>query len=223
MTSKLIRFISTEEFKKVLKAEKDNPTKLAYVLAFGSGLRISEIAGLMEHISPCCKSELKDSFFINKDTQKKTKKKECLKCGKFWNSTECPRSKTTWKIKPLESSQVDLQNRQIKVLGKGGKERVTVINPLFPIRENMLKLLPLKIPRTTLQRRFRISTSKVLKRKLNFHTLRHGFANHFLNERNPPLPMPMVQGFGGWARLDTVGLYAKANPLQAIEKVWEGF
>jgi len=221
VASKLIKFISTEEFRKVLKAEKDNSRKLAYVLAFGSGLRISEIVGLREQICPHCKSELKNSFFINENTKKKTKKKECLKCGKFWDSIECPRSETIWKYKPIEAHQIDLNSRQIKILGKGGKERITVINPLFPIKESMLKLLPLKIERRTLQNRFKNLCKKVLGKPLNFHTLRHGFANYMLNERN--MPMPMVQGFGGWARLDTVGIYAKANPIQAIEKVWEGF
>ena len=177
MASKLIKFISTEDFQKVLKAEKDNSRKLAYVLAFGSGLRISEIVG--------------------------------------------PAPNSNQNIKPIEAHQVDLNTRQIKVLGKGGKERITVINPLFPIKESMLKLLPLKIERRTLQNRFKNLCKKVLGKPLNFHTLRHGFANHMLNERN--LPMPMVQGFGGWARLDTVGIYAVANPQAAISKVWEGF
>ena len=177
MASKLIKFISTDEFRKVLKAETDNSRKLAYVLAFGSGLRISEIVG--------------------------------------------PAPNSNQNIKPIEAHQVDLNTRQIKVLGKGGKERITVINPLFPIKESMLKLLPLKMERRTLQNRFKNLCKKVLGKPLNFHTLRHGFANHMLNERG--LPMPMVQGFGGWARLDTVGIYAKANPVQAVEKVWEGF
>lgn len=175
--AKLIRFISTDEFRKVLKAEKDNNFKLAYVLAFGSGLRISEIVG--------------------------------------------PAPNSNQEIKPIQKNQIDLATKQIKVLGKGGKERITVINPLFPLKEAMLKLLPLKIERRTLQNHFTKLTEKVLGRRLNFHTLRHGFANHMLNERE--LPIPMVQGFGGWARLDTVGIYAKANPLQAIGKVWEGF
>ncbi len=175
--SRLIRFISTEEFRKVLKAEKDNDFKLAYVLAFGSGLRISEIVG--------------------------------------------PAPNSNQEIKPLEPKQVDLQGKQIRVFGKGGKERITTINPLFPIRQNMLKLLPLKINRRTLQYRFKKLTKRVLGKEMNFHTLRHGFANHLINERG--LPIPMVQGFGGWSRLDTVGIYAKANPTQAINKVWEGF
>ena len=174
---KLIKFISTDDFKKILKSEKDNKYKLAYVLAFGSGLRISEIVG--------------------------------------------PAKNSNQDIKPLTRNQVNLESKQIQVLGKGGKERITVINPIFPIRESMLKLLPLDIKRRTLQNRFKRLCEKVLGKSLNFHTLRHGFANHMLNERN--LPMPMVQGFGGWARLDTVGIYAKANPVQAIGKVWEGF
>ena len=222
MAQKLIKFISTEEFRKILKAEKDNSRKLAYVLGFGSGLRISEIAGLREEICPECSGKLKDIYTIG-EFNKKEKKKECINCKKVWSSTECKRSKDVWKIPPIGAEQVNLQTNQIKVFGKGSKERITVINPLFPIREHMLKLLPLGIPRTTLQRRFRLLTEKVLKRKLNFHVLRHGFANHFLNERNPPIPMPMVQGFGGWARLDTVGIYARANPQQAVNKVWEGF
>jgi len=174
---KLIRFISTEEFRKILKAEKDNSRKLAYVLGFGSGLRISEIVG--------------------------------------------PAPNSNQSIKPLEAHQINLQTKQIKVFGKGGKERITVINPMFPIRESMLKLLPLKIERRTLQNRFKNLCKKTLGKPLNFHTLRHGFANHMINERE--MPLPMVQGFGGWARLDTVGIYAVANPVQAINKVWEGF
>jgi len=177
MTKKLVKFISTEDFRKVLKAEKDKKFKLAYVLAFGSGLRISEIVG--------------------------------------------PAKNSNQNIKPLEAHQVDLNSKQIRVFGKGEKERITTINPLFPLRENMLKLLPLNINRRTLQMRFKKLCEKTLGKSLNFHTLRHGFANHMLNERG--LPMPMVQGFGGWARLDTVGIYAKANPQQAVNKVWEGF
>ena len=166
MAKKLIRFISTEEFRKVLKAEKDNSRKLAYVLAFGSGLRISEIVG--------------------------------------------PAPNSNQNIKPIQAHQINLQTRQIKVLGKGNKERITVINPLFPIKENMLRLLPLKIERRTLQNRFKNLCNKTLGKPLNFHTLRHGFANHMINERN--MPMPMVQGFGGWARLDTCLLYTSPSP-----------
>lgn len=42
---KLITYIKEEEFNKLLKAEKKKNFKLAYLFAFGSGLRISEIIG----------------------------------------------------------------------------------------------------------------------------------------------------------------------------------
>ena len=216
---KLIKFISTDEFQKILKVEKNNKNKLAYVLGFGSGLRISEIIGLYEFVCPKCSQVL---VIGKKQIGEKIRKLLfCKNCNNHFENSECRRSKSVWKIKPLEAYQINLETKQIKVLGKGEKERITVINPLFPIKENMLKLLPLKIQRKTLQNRFKAISKKVLGKALNFHTLRHGFANHMLNERN--LPMPIVQGFGGWARLDTVGIYATANPVQAIEKVWEGF
>ena len=216
---KLIKFISTDDFRKILKAEKDNATKLAYILAFGSGLRISEIVGLEEQECRICQTILKTKNIIIDD--KKRKRLFCEKCNKYFESQETSRNKTELKIKPLTADQIDLITKQIRVFGKGEKERITVINPLFPIKENMLRYLPIKIERRTLQYRFKAITKKVLGRPLNFHTLRHGFANHMLNERG--LPMPMVQGFGGWARLDTVGIYAVSNPQQSIQKVWEGF
>jgi len=177
MPKKLVKFISLEEFKKILRAESDKRFKLCYVLAFGSGLRISEIVG--------------------------------------------PSGNSNQEIKPITKDQINLETKQIKVFGKGGKERITVINPFFPLKENMLKLLPLKIERRTLQYRFSRLCEKVLNKKMSFHTLRHGFANHMANDRK--ISLPMLQGFGGWSRLDTVGIYTHANPKQAISEVWEGF
>ena len=175
MTQKLIRFIEIEDFKKVLSKEKDKKFKLAYVLGFGSGLRISEIVG--------------------------------------------PAKNSNQDIKPLTKQQVNLQAHTIKVLGKGGKERITMTSPW--LNETNIKLLPLKINRRTLQNRFSKLCEKVLGRKLNFHTLRHGWANHLANERN--LPLPQLQALGGWSRLDTVGIYTKANPKRAVEAAYESF
>ncbi len=175
MPQKLIRFIEIEDFKKVLSKEKDKKFKLAYVLGFGSGLRISEIVG--------------------------------------------PAKNSNQDIKPLTKQQVNLQAHTIKVLGKGGKERITMTSPW--LNETNIKLLPLKINRRTLQNRFSKLCEKVLGRKLNFHTLRHGWANHLANERN--LPLPQLQALGGWSRLDTVGIYTKANPKRAVEAAYESF
>lgn len=175
MAQKLIRFIEIEEFKKVLAAENDRKFKLAYVLGFGSGLRISEIVG--------------------------------------------PAKNSNQDIKPLTNDQVNIQGHQIKVLGKGNKERITMTSPW--LNETNIKLLPLKINRRTLQDRFSKLCEKTLGRKLSFHTLRHGWANHLVNEKN--LPLPQLQILGGWSRLDTVGLYTKANPKKAVEAAFENF
>ena len=45
MAQKLVKYIDMDEFKKILVKEKDKNFKLAYALAMGSGLRISEIIG----------------------------------------------------------------------------------------------------------------------------------------------------------------------------------
>ncbi len=214
---KLIRFIEIEDFRKVLKAEKDKKFKLAYVLGFGSGLRISEIVGLREQICKIC-----DSDVVTKTIEiegKKRKRLYCAKCNKYLISLETKRSNHIWKIEPLTKQQVNLQSHTIKVLGKGNKERITMTSKW--LNETNIKLLPLKINRRTLQNRFSNLCEKVLGRKLNFHTLRHGWANHLANERN--LPLPQLQALGGWSRLDTVGMYTKANPKKAVEAAFESF
>jgi len=173
MVTKLIKYIELEEFKKILKYEKDKRFKLAYVLAFGSGLRISEIIG--------------------------------------YEKAE---------IKPLMPEQIDLKKHQIRILGgKGKKDRITVTSPW--LNDTNIKLLPLELYRGTLQYRFKAASKRVLGKNLSFHTLRHGFANYLVNEKN--VPLPMVQGMLGHSRLDTTGVYTKANPVKAIETAWESF
>jgi len=174
MVSKIIRFISPEEFEKIYKKCNDKKLKLAIMLGFGSGLRISEIIG-----------------YKRKD------------------GTEVP---------PLTKDNVNLKEHQIKVLsGKGKKDRITITPP--NLKETHLRLLPLKIPRRTLQYQFSQLTKKVLGRKLPFHTLRHGFGNYQVNILN--IPLPMVQQTMGHSRIDTTGIYTKANPKQAIDTMWE--
>jgi len=175
MVKKLIKYIEIEEFKKILKAEKDKKYKLIYALAFGSGLRISEIVG--------------------------------------------PAKNSNQEIKPLTQRQINLTAHTIKVFGKGEKERITNTSPW--LNENNIKLLPLKINRRTLEIRFKKASNKLLGRDLNFHTLRHGWANYMANVKN--LPLPQLQALGGWSRLDTVGIYTKSNPVKAVEAAYESF
>lgn len=187
MAQKLIRYIEINDFKKVLAAERDRKFKLAYVLAFGSGLRISEVIGYKGK----SRKKNKAGEIIEKDVE----------------------------IKPLTKEQVDLDKHQIRILGKGNKERITVTSPW--LNKTNIQLLPLDITRRTLQRRFTNLCKKILGRKLCFHSLRHGFANYMVNEKN--IPLPMMQLFLGHSDLGTTGIYTKSNPERAIETAWESF
>jgi integrase len=175
MGGRIITYIKEEEFEKLLKAEKKKEFKLAYLFAFGSGLRISEIIG-----------------YKRKDNQA---------------------------IQPVQPSQIDLQARTIKVIGgKGMKDRII---PLFPgFSESYLKLLPLKIKRSTLQNHFKILCNKVLGRDCHFHELRHGFG---VLSTIKKVPMPFIQQAMGHSRLDTTGIYTKASPEEmkkAYAEAW---
>jgi len=58
MAQNLVRFITMEEGKKLIAAEKDKKFKLAYSLALGSGLRISEVVGYLNKIKPLTKEQI---------------------------------------------------------------------------------------------------------------------------------------------------------------------
>lgn len=175
MAKKLISYIKEEEFDKVLKEEKKKEFKLAYLLAYGSGLRISEILG-----------------YKRKD-------------GK--------------EIAPLESNNIDIQGKIIRVIGgKGFKDRIV---PLFVgFKESYLDMLPLKIKRSTLQTRFPRLCQKFLGKKYTFHQLRHGFA---VRSIKAGVKLPFLQMALGHSRLDTTGIYTQADPqdmLQDYKKAW---
>ena len=214
---KRIEFISFEEFQKLYKASKeDKELRLAMLLGFGSGLRISEIIGLRKQLSRCCNVDIDQKRI--EVLGKNLKKNFCLKCQKILGVKDIKRSNTEWKIPPLESSQVNLQTHQIRLdIAKGGKWRVT-ITPKNMTPE-MLSLLPIRVPRRTLQSRFDQLCIKTLGKKMSFHILRHGFGNYTANVLK--LPLPMVQQFMGHSRLDTTGVYTKVNPDFAIGEAWK--
>ena len=172
----LIEYITVEEFSKLMRAEKGKKFRLAYLLAFGSGLRISEIIG-----------------YKRKDNKE---------------------------IKPLTADQVNIKANQIRIIGgKGMKDRIVPVPPRFT--DDHLKMLPLQIKRSTLQAHFKALCKRILKKPCNFHMLRHGFANFLVNEKN--VPLPYVQQLMGHSRLDTTGIYTKANPVKAIAAATEAW
>lgn len=197
---KLINYIKEDEFFKLLKAEKKDKYKLAYKLAFGSGLRISEIVGYKR--SP-----------LGRDAREQNPDKSPREGG-VQDSHKAP-----VEIQPLQPNQIDLQARTIKVIGgKGMKDRMV---PLFPgFKESDLKLLPLKITRSGLQAHFSTHCMRVLGRKCNFHQLRHGFAVASVKRK---VQLPFIQHALGHTRLDTTGIYTQASPddvMEAFRKGW---
>ena len=61
----------------------------------------------------------------------------------------------------------------------------------------------------------------LLGKDIHAHTLRHTWGNYMVNERK--VPLPVVQGLMGHARLETTGIYTKANPKKAANTAFEAF
>ena len=141
MAQKRIDYIDFDEFKKLYSAEKDKKMKLAMLLGFGSGLRLSEIIGFQRKFKRRTDKETKEIKYIPDNS----------------------------KIPALTSNMVFLKDHQIRLDdGKGGKWRTTVTPPT--LTEPMLNLLPIKIPRRTIQDRFEKLSKKVLGKRMSFHT-----------------------------------------------------
>lgn len=175
MGKKIPQVITQEEFEKIFEVEKDKQYKLAFLLGFEAGMRISEIVGLQ-----------------NRDK--------------------------SWKIEPLQKSQVDLSANTIKVIsGKGKKDRIVPLPKRF--NKNALELLPIKKGRRIIEMRIKRLGKEILGKDIHFHTLRHGFGSHLASTR----PLHEVQMLMGHSRLDTTGLYLHANPKQAIDGARDAF
>jgi integrase/recombinase XerD len=168
---KLPKIISQEEFEKLFAAEKNKNYKLAYLLGFEAGMRISEIVGYKDIV---------------------------------------PR---------LEPMNVDLKQNTIRIIsGKGNKDRTVPLPKRF--NEAAFKLLPILVPRRTLQNAITKLGKRVLNKDITFHTLRHGFGTHLSNQGRPLHEIQMLMGH---SRLDTTGIYLHANPKQAINGAREAF
>lgn len=131
--------------------------------------------------------------------------------------------KNKYRVPPLTFDRFEEKN--IRILGKGGKERMTP----FPIklfrasgitRVDLKANLPLKVSRRAIQDFIEKLGYEVLGKHTTFHQLRHGFCTHALESG---MDIHQVQMFAGHSRLDTTGLYLHANPKKATEKYEEVF
>lgn len=220
MAQKRIDFISLDEFTQLYKAAKGNQSlRIAMLLGFGSGLRISEILGLAEERSKCCDAPLELMRVPGVVPGKKYKRYACTKCKQVLGVQVFKRGTTGWKIPPLMPDQIDIPGHKVNLnTTKGGKWRVTVLSPNFT--EEMKNALPISVNRRTLQYQFTRLVKKELGKPMSFHILRHGFGNYHANVARTSLPI--VQQLMGHSRLDTTGIYTKANPEEAIAAAWKG-
>ena len=216
---KLPIWINKEDFEKILmRAKKDrdifykprvkrytprgkkiNQYILAMVLGFGAGLRISEIVGLDK---------------IQNYTYAKNNKEPVTK-------------QIVSKIPRLTIDKI--QDSFIRIYGKGQKERTTIFPSKILLRAGITRLklkelLPIGEADgqcyRALQAWFNKLTKKVLGKQLHFHCLRHSFASILAGSGKP---LHEVQALTGHSRLDTLGIYTHANPIQTIKGVEEMF
>lgn len=213
MAQKLVKFITQEEFEKIFEATKDKKLKLAMLLGFEGGMRISEIVGLHAFGSRCCKTTAIKTKEPRSLDGKKVVAYTCSKCGRKLTSMKdmARNASYGWEVEPLTKDRVEVA--MIRILGgKGEKDRV-VPRPKR-MNDKAVELLPLKLSRRTLQRHVENIGKKLLGREISFHTLRHGFGSHLAGQGRPLHEIQMLMGH---SRLDTTGIYLHANPKQAIE------
>lgn len=211
-----IEYIEPEEFQLLYKAEKDKEMKLVMLLAFGAGLRISEICGLKKKVSKCHKAELIE--YGEEINNRKFKKYKCSKCNTVLSFDDLRYSGNGWEIPPLTADKVDLVAHQIRIdKAKNDKWRIVTTPPL--LTQDYLKFLPIKTPMRTIQHNFSKLSVEVLNKKFSVHILRHGYANYLANTLN--LPLPDVQRALGHSRLDTTGIYTKVNPQASNKRIWD--
>lgn len=96
--------------------------------------------------------------------------------------------------------------------GKGRKDRI-VPRPKR-MNENALKLLPIDIPRRSIQAFVTRLGKKVLDKDISIHTFRHGFGSYLAEQGRPLNEIQMMMGH---TKLSTTEIYLHANPKKAIE------
>ena len=117
----------------------------------------------------------------------------------------------------LRQENIDRWQRIIRIKqAKGGKDRNI---PLPPQAVKGLSHIPVKCGARALQIAFRGYSKKVLAKDLNFHSLRHSGATHYLNKKK--WSTRQVQQLLGHSKIQTTEIYTHVTPEVLIEKMWE--
>lgn len=167
-SKKLPIAITQEEFLSLIEKSKSDKHKLAFLLGFESGLRVSEVV-------------------------------------------------------KLEARDVDIAGTKIFIrLGKGSKDRVVPLPKHF--KAKYLELLPIGIGVRALQIAFRKTAERsglvAVKPSAHFHSLRHGFATHFLEQGGN---IQLLKVLMGHTNIATTDIYNQLNPKVALDAYKELF
>ena len=152
--------LKENEFDLLLKHTLKAHHKIAFLLGFGAGLRVSEVCN-------------------------------------------------------LKSEDIDLTGKKILIRqGKGSKDRVTSLPKGF--RPKMLAYIPINLTPRSLQRAFKSSLKRagIERTGLKFHSLRHTFATHLIQNG---MPINQLQLLMGHSNIKVTSIYLKADPLEAIK------
>lgn len=221
MASKLPIAISEDEFVKLIKNTKYEHWKVAFLLGFGAGMRISEIVGIQKPISKCCKADI--NIVREGKRHEKVQVKYCSRCKIKLEKEDIIRSETEWQMKPLDKTMIDFQERRISIKGaKGDKDRVVPVpKGLAP---KHLKFFPMKCGARALQSAFTKTAKKagLLEKKsdLHFHSLRHGFATQCVNNG---MPIHHLRTLMGHSNISTTNIYLELNPKDALKSYQDLF
>lgn len=206
---KLPEIIDENELIEIIK-ETPKPYQVAFLLGFYQGLRISEICGLKQEISPCCNSAMK------KTKENKQIKYSCAACGKEIEINKFRRG-GDWKIKPITAENFDFNKRLMFIKGgKGEKDRNIPIHP--KILPRYASSLPVTRTRRIVQNTFSRIAKKVLGKDMHFHCLRHSAGVYYLKQWKGNIRM--VQQFLGHSSITSTQIYTQVSPddlLNAME------
>lgn len=194
MGNKLVKIITQKEFELLYKHKPKRTSKylpsyrLAMLLGFEAGMRISEIVGY----------------------KGKSRKKDKVTGEIIVTDVE---------IKALTREKIDFDRKSIFIeSGKGGKDRIVPLPKRF--RESHLRLLPITIPRRSVQYHVTTLGKNLLNKVIGCHTLRAGFVTHLLNNG---VPIHQAQLLAGHSRGDTTLIYARADPKESLERARQVF
>ena len=206
MAHKIPDTISIEELQALIKATNKKNYRLAMLLGFFQGMRVSEVAGSRIKLSKCC-----SAYVDSKKENIKGKDKQlnfCSQCKKQLTSIDMKESKTEWKIPPLDKSMVDMERGFLHLKkAKGGKDRDI---PIMPELKHYLRHLPVGVCARALQRGVKRLAKKAIGKDIHFHTLRHSSATYYLNKKK--IDIRNIQTLLGHSRLDTTQIYTHVTP-----------